>query len=136
MGFQLESKPLLLHTILDSLPSFSAVSFSQLSPRRRPEARFLDVDDTALVYPPDSPVELYAMVNTYGVAADSSSDPTSAGLGGESSALLGGGRDATIKRASKREGHASMVSSVSNLANTIIGSGKWRHLSGNWSVMK
>ncbi|KAJ6456083.1 vacuolar amino acid transporter 5 [Mycena sanguinolenta] len=50
-------------------------------------------------------------------------DPTSPFGAGESSALLGGNRDTTVKRATKREGKATMVSSVSNLANTIIGSG-------------
>ncbi|KAJ8079524.1 hypothetical protein PM082_011111 [Marasmius tenuissimus] len=42
---------------------------------------------------------------------------------GESSALLGGDRDTTVKRVAKPDGHASVVSSISNLANTIIGSG-------------
>ncbi|KAL0577289.1 hypothetical protein V5O48_004682 [Marasmius crinis-equi] len=42
---------------------------------------------------------------------------------GESSALLGGNRDSTVKRVEKPDGHASVVSSISNLANTIIGSG-------------
>jgi len=68
------------------------------------------------------------MSQKYGTApvsaiADGLDDPTSPLGAGESSALLGGDRDTTVKRATKREGKASMVSSVSNLANTIIGSG-------------
>ncbi|KAJ7117491.1 transmembrane amino acid transporter protein-domain-containing protein [Mycena epipterygia] len=65
------------------------------------------------------------MTQKYGTAPVSAiDDPTSPQEAGESSALLGGDRDTTIKRPSgKREGKASMVSSVSNLANTIIGSG-------------
>jgi hypothetical protein len=66
------------------------------------------------------------MVQTYGIAPDNDSDRTptnyvSAGEG-ESSALLGG--DASIKRNDKADGHASIVSCVSNLSNTIIGSGE------------
>jgi hypothetical protein len=69
------------------------------------------------------------MAQKYGTAPVSAGaieeDPTSPYGAGESSALLGGDRDTTLKRATgKREGKASIVSSVSNLANTIIGSGK------------
>ncbi|KAJ6581994.1 vacuolar amino acid transporter 5 [Mycena capillaripes] len=64
------------------------------------------------------------MAQKYGTAPVSAMDePTSPHNAGESSALLGGDRDTAVKRAGKREGKASMVSSVSNLANTIIGSG-------------
>ncbi|KAJ7250487.1 transmembrane amino acid transporter protein-domain-containing protein [Mycena haematopus] len=66
------------------------------------------------------------MTQKYGTAPVSAAldDPTSPLGAGESSALLGGDRDTTAKRATgKREGKATMVSSVSNLANTIIGSG-------------
>ncbi|KAJ7066268.1 transmembrane amino acid transporter protein-domain-containing protein [Mycena amicta] len=63
------------------------------------------------------------MAPKYGTApASVADDPTSPIGAGESSALLGGDRDTAVKR-TKREGKASMVSSVSNLANTIIGSG-------------
>ncbi|KIM90493.1 hypothetical protein PILCRDRAFT_185179 [Piloderma croceum F 1598] len=65
------------------------------------------------------------MVQTYGVAPDNDSEPIPTNYidatEGESSALLGG--DASIKRKDKADGHASIVSSVSNLSNTIIGSG-------------
>ncbi|KIK61722.1 hypothetical protein GYMLUDRAFT_42750 [Collybiopsis luxurians FD-317 M1] len=59
------------------------------------------------------------MTNTYGTA------PNSAGGGdhedsSEHSALLGGHSVANV---AKPDGHASMISSTSNLANTIIGSG-------------
>lgn len=69
------------------------------------------------------------MVQTYGVAPRNDADPTSSGSG-ETSALLGGdstniskhtGNDAVVPV--KSEGHASIVSCVSNLSNTIIGSG-------------
>ncbi|KAJ7656472.1 transmembrane amino acid transporter protein-domain-containing protein [Mycena polygramma] len=61
------------------------------------------------------------MAQKYGTAPVSALDePTSLHNAGESSALLGG--DA-VNRIEKREGKASMVGSVSNLANTIIGSG-------------
>jgi hypothetical protein len=64
------------------------------------------------------------MTQKYGTAPVSAlDDPTSPLGAGESSALLGDDRDTTVKRAVKREGKASMVSSISNLANTIIGSG-------------
>ncbi|KAJ7314363.1 transmembrane amino acid transporter protein-domain-containing protein [Mycena albidolilacea] len=64
------------------------------------------------------------MTQKYGTAPVSAlDDPTSPLGAGESSALLGGDRDTAVKRAVKREGKASMVSSISNLANTIIGSG-------------
>jgi hypothetical protein len=66
------------------------------------------------------------MVQTYGVAPDNDNEPMPTNyIGateGESSALLGG--DASIKRKDKADGHASIISSVSNLSNTIIGSGE------------
>ncbi|KAJ7763627.1 transmembrane amino acid transporter protein-domain-containing protein [Mycena maculata] len=64
------------------------------------------------------------MAQKYGTAPVSATeDPTSPIGAGESSALLGGDRETTTKNTPGREGKASMVSSVSNLANTIIGSG-------------
>jgi hypothetical protein len=66
------------------------------------------------------------MVQTYGVAPDNDNEPTPTNFvssgEGESSALLGG--DASIKRTDKADGHASIISSISNLSNTIIGSGE------------
>lgn len=66
------------------------------------------------------------MVQTYGVVPENDSEPIPTNYidaaEGESSALLGG--DASIKRKDKADGHASIVSSVSNLSNTIIGSGE------------
>ncbi len=62
------------------------------------------------------------MVQTYGVARDTAAEPSTSRS--ESSALLGGDRDTAVKRVqSPREGHASFTSCVSNLMNTIIGSG-------------
>ncbi|KAJ7158940.1 transmembrane amino acid transporter protein-domain-containing protein [Mycena filopes] len=64
------------------------------------------------------------MSQKYGTAPlNAFDDPTSPRNAGESSALLGGDRDTTVKRVIGREGKASMISSISNLANTIIGSG-------------
>ncbi|KAJ7699026.1 transmembrane amino acid transporter protein-domain-containing protein [Mycena rosella] len=64
------------------------------------------------------------MSQKYGTALVSAADePAGPQRAGESSALLGGNRDTAVKRVVGREGKASMVSSVSNLANTIIGSG-------------
>ncbi|TDL23915.1 hypothetical protein BD410DRAFT_786588 [Rickenella mellea] len=63
------------------------------------------------------------MVQTYGVASPSAASDHGHRIetrSGESSALLG--EDATPKKV-LRDGHANIVSSVSNLANTIIGSG-------------
>ena len=67
-----------------------------------------------------------ARVPTYGVAEETSphgidTEPASHGPSGESDALLGErSQEPLIK---KREGHATIQSSVGNLANTIIGSG-------------
>ncbi|KIP03412.1 hypothetical protein PHLGIDRAFT_26130 [Phlebiopsis gigantea 11061_1 CR5-6] len=58
------------------------------------------------------------MVQTYGAASSREAHDTHGG--DEHEALLGG--DATARR-QKREGHATIHSSVGNLANTIIGSG-------------
>jgi len=60
--------------------------------------------------------EAYEMVNTYGVASENDTDAAAGSA--ESSALLG-----TERVPKKRDGHATMLSCVSNLTNTIIGSG-------------
>lgn len=66
------------------------------------------------------------MVQTYGIANEQVGESSNSEHQSESSALLGGGRDAAVKKASTQlgDGHATMTSSVSNLINTIIGSGK------------
>ncbi|KAF5350248.1 hypothetical protein D9758_007851 [Tetrapyrgos nigripes] len=64
------------------------------------------------------------MVPTYGVApANVDNDHTGPESSGESSALLGGDRDTTVKRVPQPDGHATLGSCISNLTNTIIGSG-------------
>ncbi|KAF9454254.1 AAAP amino acid transporter, partial [Macrolepiota fuliginosa MF-IS2] len=64
------------------------------------------------------------MVQTYGVAPESIIEPTRSGSSEETNALLGGDRDTVVGHGTgAREGHASLSSCVSNLANTIIGSG-------------
>jgi len=60
------------------------------------------------------------MVQTYGIANESSLDPTAPDVD-ESRALLGGG--ATGKASGLVDGRATIVSCISNLLNTIIGSG-------------
>jgi hypothetical protein len=55
--------------------------------------------------------------STYGVDVE----PSSNGVAGEDSSLLG--RDTARKRKVK-EGHATLVSGIGNLANTIVGSGE------------
>ncbi|KAF9461215.1 vacuolar amino acid transporter 5 [Collybia nuda] len=62
------------------------------------------------------------MVQTYGVVPDNPAEP-GASHEGEQSALLGGDRDTSSKRGGKQDGHASIVSCIGNLSNTIIGSG-------------
>lgn len=74
------------------------------------------------------------MVQTYGVASpndltghpvveryEQEQEQVNPGSATEDDALLGG--DSTVKRVVSREGHATLTSSVGNLANTIIGSG-------------
>jgi hypothetical protein len=66
------------------------------------------------------------MVQTYGIAHHSTAEPALAGNSEETNALLGGVRNATVRHETgKREGHASLGSCVSNLSNTIIGSGEF-----------
>ncbi|KAG6866585.1 hypothetical protein C0991_002073 [Blastosporella zonata] len=59
----------------------------------------------------------YEMVQTYGVARANDADPSGSGAG-EGSALLG-----TWQKIEKKDGHASVVSCISNLTNTIMGTG-------------
>lgn len=70
--------------------------------------------------------EEYEMVQTYGIAPNRSGiEPPTAGNSEETNALLGGDGVQTVSRhaTGKREGHASLISCISNLCNTIIGSG-------------
>lgn len=63
------------------------------------------------------------MVQPYGVADYSGVDVEARDeAADEVTSLLGGA--STGKKATKREGHATIVSCIGNLANTIIGSGK------------
>ena len=73
------------------------------------------------------------MVQIYGVANNNDSEPNNHVAGdGEDSALLGG--DSAVKRIERADGHATIVSCVSNLSNTIIGGGEY-FLSQNSSVL-
>ena len=60
---------------------------------------------------------------SYGIVPQHPAEP-GASSGGEQSALLGGDRDSSAKRLVKPDGHASVISCISNLTNTIIGSGE------------
>jgi len=60
------------------------------------------------------------MVQTYGVAPESAADPLRALDADEGQALLGAS-SAPVN--AKADGRASLTSCISNLANTIIGSG-------------
>ncbi|KAK0202688.1 transmembrane amino acid transporter protein-domain-containing protein [Desarmillaria ectypa] len=64
-------------------------------------------------------VENYGTVNSVLGAPDLPGTTTTA----ESSALLGRSRDTTFTKEDKADSHATIVSCVSNLCNTIIGSG-------------
>lgn len=72
----------------------------------------------------DKEIEAFEMVQTYGAVrtayAESEPGPSS---GSEQSALLGGERDTTVKKVAQRDGHATLTSCISNLANTIMGTG-------------
>lgn len=69
------------------------------------------------------------MAQTYGVAAENSAEPNIVEVDAtedESQALLNSGGDGYAKQNEEgADGNASLVSSISNLSNTIIGSGKW-----------
>lgn len=71
------------------------------------------------------------MVNTYGATATSSSaEAVDDEDTNEHTAFLGDNRDiTTTRKEDKADGHASITSSISNLANTIIGSGARRFVS-------
>lgn len=75
------------------------------------------------------------MVQTYGIAAENNVDssPTDVRHADESRALLGGGTAAagtTAKKNERPDGHATMASCISNLANTIMGTGRYPY---RWS---
>lgn len=69
--------------------------------------------------------EEYEMVQTYGIVSDSTTDPIRAGNSEESqetNALLG---KPAMADSGGKEGHATVFSCISNLLNTIIGSGEF-----------
>lgn len=61
------------------------------------------------------------MVHTYGIAPENDGSAAYIAGDGEDSALLSS--DSTVVPLSKADGHATIISCVSNLSNTIIGSG-------------
>ena len=62
-------------------------------------------------------VQPYGATNHSGVDVEARDDTT-----GEETSLLGAA--ATGRKVTKREGHATVVSGIGNLANTIVGSGE------------
>ena len=62
------------------------------------------------------------MLQRYGIARENGGEPIEDVEGGESSALLGA--SAVTKLDGSSGGHATILSCVSNLSNTIIGSGE------------
>jgi len=65
------------------------------------------------------------MVQTYGVAREHSAETDEHGIVDESRALLGGGNSGRVPGKKLPDGHASLTSCISNLSNTIIGSGAY-----------
>lgn len=66
--------------------------------------------------------EAYEMVQTYGVARENNAEPVNGHDGDESRALLGG---AGAGQAGKPDGRATLASCISNLSNTIMGTGTY-----------
>jgi hypothetical protein len=89
------------------------------SPRNRHQFHSLHSD-------PNPDHEEFEMTQPYG-ATESHSHVEQENRDSEDAALLGGDTDTTVKRVSKPDGHATIVSCISNLANTIIGSGTCFH---------
>ena len=71
----------------------------------------------------DERIDSYEMVQTYGVVPENSAEPSLDA--DEARALLAGPSDPGTPSKADRHvgGHATLTSSVSNLSNTIIGSG-------------
>lgn len=68
-------------------------------------------------------LDSYEMVQPYGATDRSSVDVEARDdTAGEDTSLLG--IASTGQKATRREGHATIVSGVGNLANTIVGSGE------------
>jgi len=68
-------------------------------------------------------LDVYEMVQPYGTADNSGVDVEARDdATGEETSLLGAA--STGRKVMKREGHATMVSGIGNLANTIVGSGE------------
>lgn len=91
---------------IDNRPSITAANASSDS---------LDLD---LELDVDVDVDSYEMVQKYGAVVTTAADATEGDS--EHSALLAGGATPQLK-----EGHATIMSSVSNLLNTIMGSGMY-----------
>jgi hypothetical protein len=64
--------------------------------------------------------EAFEMVQTYGITRDDGGEPRNDVEDGEATSLLRGNARETVRK----DGHATITSCVSNLSNTIIGSGR------------
>ena len=109
--------------------SFTPVYFRQL-PHLFPGPSALNSDTTILS---DSEEEHYEMAQAYdAVPVSVEHDDADDGRGAEheGSALLGSRASSAglVRNKAQTEGHATLTSSVGNLANTIIGSGELRSL--------
>ncbi|KAF5387351.1 hypothetical protein D9757_005793 [Collybiopsis confluens] len=102
-------------TNTDFSASFPSDTFTTTEVHRRRSVSFTD-------RPTSNISEDFEMTNAYGTGHNPASVSGGADHedSGEQSALLGGHSPPKVAKA---DGHASMVSSASNLANTIIGSG-------------
>ncbi|KAJ3567461.1 hypothetical protein NP233_g6357 [Leucocoprinus birnbaumii] len=126
LPFRLECKRD-VHTTVTNIPS------NQPLPQQHQLLSSTQDYTTRSRYSEDEGEEEYEMVQTYGIAPNRSGtvEGRNGGNSEETNALLGGDATGagieTVERreevGGKREGHASLVSCVSNLCNTIIGSG-------------
>jgi hypothetical protein len=87
---------------------FNPIPSGYSTPSASPSSESLDLD-----------LDSYEMVQKYGAVPTTAADATAGD--GESSALLVVDGAPLVRQ---KEGHASMLSSVSNLTNTIMGSGE------------
>jgi len=74
------------------------------------------------------------MVQTYGIARENEVDVAGHGTSAETSALLGRGSQTVGEE--KPDGHATLGSCISNLSNTIMGTGVYTFLPHSENMAK
>ena len=107
--------------------SASAVEFSTAQTPTTPERRAAKDKSVRDLSWGSEHIEEYEMVQSYSATGDVREVERVEGTGeSEGSALLGGtvSQGVSERPVEKRQGHATLMSSASNLANTIIGSGE------------